>query len=84
MEEQVRLLCAGSVMATRRATRGVIGYDIQIQRDYNPVYSLGRGYEYDSQPRPPIRVQVVVEFDDPAAALAFEALVRQQVDPQNP
>ena len=62
----------------RASDRHVTCWDIRAERRFSPLYALG-GKRYD-EPFPPVIVNVSVEFDDNASALAFEATVRELLE----
>ena len=57
--------------------RDVVKWDIQIVRDYRPVYFLNlERAGYEPAPAQNVTVSIGVEFDNDEAAQEFEAKVR--------
>lgn len=62
-----------------KSERHVNHWDVRTERRYAPFYFLGGG-RYDSEPFPPVTVQVSAEFDNNEAAASFEAAVRDLLE----
>ena len=56
--------------------RHVIEWDVHIERDYMPYYTVKMA-RYDRDPIPPVRVHISAVFDDNNSAEAFEHTVRE-------
>lgn len=64
----------------QKSERHLNHWDVRIVRDYVPFYFLGSNDRYDSEPTPPVQVQISAEFDSDEAALTFEYAVRQLLE----
>lgn len=59
-------------------TRHVICWDVRVERDFHPYYTLS-GKRYD-EPFPPVTIQIGADFDNNDAALEFERKVREMLE----
>lgn len=64
----------GNSGSKRWETRGVVSWDIRLERTFHPFYALGAGYQMDDG-IPPCDVKISVTFDDNAKALEFQSKV---------